>query len=176
MKTKIVIAALFSMLAAPTLAAPAYPLDGLLVRAKFVCVADVSEIDGTNIVLVVQTNLRGEPGTNTLRFKVDAEWGKPEKGQQYFVFSQGHDRWGEPKDEIKLSQGLDCQGSYCGWIMLPIKTTNGLTTVQNAFSFKFRKPEEGIGPLTFEQAKELVEKIEFKAEKNSKQGEGTLRR
>ena len=176
MKTKIVVAALFSMLAAPALAAPAYPLDGLLVRAKFVCVADVSGFDGTNVVLVVQTNLRGEPGRNTLCFKVDAEWGKPEKGQQYFVFSQGHDHWGEPKDEIKLSQGLDCQGSYCGWIMLPIKKTDGVVVVQNAYSFKFRKPEERIGPLTFEQAKELVEKTEFKTEKNSEQGGGTLRR
>ena len=153
------------LLTASAFAAPAYPLDELLLRAKVVCVADVATSDGTNVVLAVQTNMRGDPGTNTLRFKVDAAWGLPEKGQRYFVFSQGD----EPKDEIKLSQGLDCQVSYCGWIMLPIIEIDGVLVVKNAFSFKFRKPEDGMGPLTFEQAKVLVEKPEFKNEKNSEQ-------
>lgn len=163
---------LLCLLAAPAFAAPAYPLEGLLLRAKFVCVSTVKTFDGTNVVLAVQTNMRGDPGTNTLRFRVDVEWGLPEKGQPYFVFSQGYDHWGEPKNEIKLSQGLDGQGSYCGWIMLPIKTTNGVATVQNVHSFQFRKPEEGIGPLTLDQAKELVQRTQFGTDKNSEPGVG----
>lgn len=163
---------LLCLLAAPAFAAPAYPLEGLLLRAKFVCVSTVKTFDGTNVVLAVQTNLRGDPGRNTLRFKVDVEGGLPERGHLYFVFSQGDDHWGEPKNEIKLSQGLDGQGSYCGWIMLPIKATNDVATVQNAYSFKFRTPEKGIGPLTFDQAKELVQRTPFRTDKNSEPGVG----
>ena len=138
MKT-IIATFLVGLVAAPAFAAPAYPLDELLVRAKFISIGEATAFDGTNVSLRVESQLRGDLGTSNLTFKVETAWGKPEKGSRYFVFSQGHDRWGDPKEEIKLSQGLDCQGSYCGWIMLPIKKEKGTELVKNAFSFKFRK-------------------------------------
>ncbi len=154
--------ALSCLFAAPLLGAPAYPLDELLVRAKFVCIADVSAFDGKTVSLKVQSKLRGDLDTDTLSFKVDTALGKPEKGQRYFVFSQGHDQWGKPKDEIRLSQGLHGQGSYCGWLMLRIYRENGVNMVKNAYSFKFRKPEDGIGPVTLAQAQQLVTQTKFK--------------
>lgn len=170
---KTIFSLLFGMMVAgPVLAAPAYPLDELLVRAKVVCIVDVARFDGTNLVLTVQEQLRGNSGTTSLTFAVDAAWGKPEQGKRYFVFSQGNDQWGEPKREIKLSQGLDCQGSYCGWIMLPIEQVNGKDIVQSAYSFKFRRPDEGIGPLTLDQAKELVRMADFNTKESSEPAAG----
>jgi len=147
---------IISLFAMPVIGAPAFPFEELLLRAKFVCIADATSFDGSNVVLNVLTNLRGNTGTNVFFFKVDTTWGNPKQGRQYFVFSQGHDYWGVPKSEIKLSQGLDGQGSYCGWIMFPIEKTNGMEVVQNAHSNKFRKPEEKMGLLSLEQAKALV--------------------
>ena len=160
---------LATLVAVPVFAAPAYPLDELLVRAKFVCVAEASAFDGTNVSLKVESQLRGDLANTNMTFKVEIAWGKPEEGKRYFVFSQGHDHWGEPKEEIKLSQGLDCQGSYCGWIMLPIQQEKGVEIVKNAFSFKLRKPEEGIGPLTLNEAKQLVRQTKFKGKEDSEQ-------
>jgi len=170
---KTIVAMILAMIVAGSaLAAPAYPLDELLVRAKIICITDVAAFDGTNVVLTMQEPLRGDSGATSLTFAVDVAWGKPEQGRRYFVFSQGNDQWGEPKNEIKLSQGLDCQGSYCGWIMLPIEQLNGEDIVKSAFSFKFRKPEEGVGPLTLEQAKELVRVADFNREKTSEPAGG----
>jgi len=160
---------LVALAAVPVFAAPAYPLDELLVRAKFVCVAEAATFDGTNVTLKVQSQLRGDLTTNSLTFKIDTSLGKPEEGSRYFVFSQGHDRWGKPKDEIKLSQGMHGQGGYCGWLMLPIKTVNGTEQVHNAYTFKFRKAGEGRRPLTLEEAVEIVKQTKFKGEKDSEQ-------
>ena len=157
---------LIGLAAVPAFAAPAYPLDALLVRAKFVCIAEATAFDGTNVSLKVESWLHGDLGAGSLTFKVETDWGKPEKGSRYFVFSQGHDHWGNPKDDVKLSQDLDCQGSYCGWLMLPIQKDKEAEIVKNAFSFKFRKPEEGIGPLTLDQAKQLVRETAFKEDNN----------
>jgi len=121
-----------------------------------VCIAEATAFDGTNVSLRAQSELRGDLGTNSLSFKVDTAWGKPEKGKRYFVFSQGHDRWGEPKNVIMLSQGLHGQGSYRGWLMLPIKKVNGIEQVHNAYTFKFRKAREGRRPLTLQEAKTLA--------------------
>lgn len=155
------ILSLLCLLNAPVLAAPQYPLEELLVRAKVVVIAEVTNLNGTDVTLRVVGRLRGDPGAESLTFTV-IESDKPEKGKRYFVFSQGHDRWGDPKNEVKLSQGLKCQGSYCGWIMLPIEKANGEDIVKNAYSFKFRKPEEGISALTLAQAQELVRETSFK--------------
>jgi hypothetical protein len=160
---------LVSLAAAPALAAPAYPLEDLFVRAKFVCVAEATEFDGTNVILDVQSQLRGDFAKSNMTFKVEAIWGKPEKGMRYFVFSQGHDRWGNPKDEVKLSQGLDGQGSCCGWLMLPITMVKETEQVHNAYTFKFRKAGEGRRPLTLEKATDIVKQTTFKKEKNSEQ-------
>jgi hypothetical protein len=168
MKT-ILCTALLSLVAAPVFAAPPYPLDELLVRAKFVCIAEATAFSGTNVSLNVQSELRGDLTTSNLTFRVDTFLGKPEKGTRYFVFSQGHDRWGEPKNQIKLSQGMRGQGSYCGWIMLPIKTVKETEQVHNAYTFKFRKAGEGRRPLILEEAIELVKQTKFKGEKNSEQ-------
>lgn len=40
--------------------------------------------------------------------------------------------------------------------MLPIETEQGVKIINRAYSFKFRKPEERIAPLTLDQAKTLV--------------------
>lgn len=157
---------LVSLISTSAFAAPAYPLDELLLRAKLVCIAKVTSFDDTHVSLEVQSKLRGDLAT-TRTFKVDTSLGTPEKGSRYFVFSQGHDRWGKPKDEIKLSQGIRGQGSYCGWFMLPIQNEKGVEIVRNAFSSRFRKPEEGIGPLTLEQARQLVGQTRFKGQQGS---------
>ncbi len=162
-----------SLVAGPVLAAPAYPLDELLARAKFVCIAEVSGFDGATVLLKVQSELRGQLHTNNLSFPVETSLGKPEQGKQYFVFSQGHDHWGDPKNQIQMSQGMHGQGSYCGWLMFPIEQEKGVEVVSRAYSFQFRRAEEGIGPLTLDQAKQLVERTTFKGEKNSEpQGGG----
>lgn len=167
MKT-IMLILLVSLVAAPVFGSPAYSLDGLLVRAKFVCIAEVSTFDGTTVTLKVKSELRGKLGTNSLSFPVVTRLGKPEIGKRYFVFSQGHDYWGSPKNEIKLSQGLKGQKSYCGWLMLPIQTEKGVELVKGAFSAKFRKPKEGIGPVTLDQARQLVKQARFKGEEAPK--------
>ncbi len=46
---------LCSLVAWQALAAPAYPLEELLTRAKFVCIAQVSEFDGAIVSLRVQS-------------------------------------------------------------------------------------------------------------------------
>ncbi len=160
---------LFCLLAVPVLASPPYTLEGLLVRAKFVCIAEVSTFDGTNVSLKVQSELRGDLGTDSLSFKVVTSLGRPEKGKQYFVFSQGHDHWGDPKREIKMSQGIIGQASYCGWLMLPIQKEKGVEIVKNAFSAKVKKPEDRTSPLSLDQAKELVKQTKFKGDKSSEQ-------
>jgi hypothetical protein len=122
----------------------------------------VARFDGTNVTLKVQDKLRADPATDALTLTVDAVWGKPATNGRYFVFSQGNDQWGDPKNEAKLGQGLDGQGSYCGWLMLLIQNVKGDTVVKSAYSFKFRTPGEGIGPLTLDQAKQLVRETTFK--------------
>jgi hypothetical protein len=164
MKSAIMLVVLV-VLAGSALAAPPYPVEALLLRAKYVFVAQVSGFESGKVSLKVTTRLRGDPETDALTFLfLDITGTEPRNGELFFVFSQGHDQWGQPGDEIKMSQGLDCQGSYCGWIMLPIHSEKGLDIVKNAFSFKFRKPEEGLAPLTLEQVKELVKETKFKAE------------
>jgi hypothetical protein len=165
MKKSAAVLVVLTVLAASALAAPPYPVEGLLLRAKYVFVAQVSGFENGKVALKVATRLRGDPETDELTFLFqDITGTEPRKGERFFVFSQGHDQWGQPKDEIRMAQGLHSQGSYCGWIMLPIHAENGLDIVKNAFSFKFRKPEGGLAPLTLEQAKELVKEAKFKAE------------
>lgn len=163
MKTVVGIFLLLSLVAAPAFASPAFSLEELLERAKYVCIAEVDAFDGTSTTLTVQTNLRGDPGTKTLSFKVDTLEGKPEKGKRYFVFSQGLDPSGRPANEIKLSQGIEGQAGYCGWIMLPIEKLNGEDIVKSTFSAKFPRPEKGTGGLTLEQAKRLVREADRSA-------------
>ena len=147
-------------------AAPAYPLEGLLVRAKFVFIAKASFFQDNKVALRVVAKLRGDPESQESKFTFRGIAGaKPEKGDRYFVFSQGHDHFGGPKDTIKMSQGLKGQAGYCGWIMLPIREEKGLAFVNNAFSLRFKN----AGPLTLAQARTLVKETKFKGQSKKKE-------
>lgn len=60
-------------------AAPTFPLESLLKRAKHVHVVNVTSFDGRNVTLKVETGLRGDRRGDRMTFTVDATFGKPEK-------------------------------------------------------------------------------------------------
>ena len=82
------------------------------------------------------------------------------KGSRYFVFSQGNDVFGDPKNTIRLGQGVGGQPSYTGWIMLPIEVEKGKEYVRGASIVK----EHKAVAATLDRVKRLVGETEFKPE------------
>lgn len=168
MKTRAL--SIFFALFLPSLAfaSPPWSLEGLLTRAKFVFVGKVTAIEGERVSLEVISWERGKGEKESFAFRLAGLADrKPEKGELYFVFSQGHDSFGEPKDEVQTSHGLEGQRGYTGWIMLRIVKKADVEQIENAYSFVLTKSVEDAfkTPVTLQQAKQLAKEGRFKEER-----------
>ena len=93
----------------------------------------VAKFDETTVVVTVESKLRGDPGAEPLTFKfIDTDSGIPRVGKRYFIFSQGNDTYGKPKNEIQLNQSRAGQVSFTGWIMFVIEKREGKEYIEGA--------------------------------------------
>ncbi len=144
-------------------AAPAYPFDGLLLRARTVFVGSIVQLTKhggkLHVSFRVDDVLRGNKAFIPDRIPIarnnepglDADWWAD---TQYVVISQGDAIRGEPLPSLRFDQGTLGQAGYRGWIafrLLP-RTKNREPTLKGAFEYVGRKRQD----LTISRARELV--------------------
>ncbi len=138
------------------IAAPAYPLEGLLPRAETVFIGNVSREYDKNIIFTVTERLRGENKNElTFEFVGDSANVRLEPNSRYFIISQGDNHFGKPKPIITLGQSLKGQAGYCGWIMFAVKTEGEQTYLERISS------SPSNGRVTLKHAKKAVEQVPY---------------
>lgn len=140
------------------MAAPAYPMEGLLPRAETVFVGTVTEQNKDTIVLSVCKHLRGENTKQfTLKLAYWLEGSHLELNSRYFVISQGDNLSGPPEPIVTIGQGIIGQSGYCGWIMFPLDTEGKKTYLRHVDSYAGDKL---IG-TTLKGAQKMVKRIPY---------------
>ena len=160
-----------SFVVSPAPAGMPLPLDALLERAKIVYIGKVVKHDEKNLTIALESRLRGDPGAGPMAFGAGDYIRDPAVGSRYFVFSQGNDHWGGPRDRIRQFQEGGGQASYTGWYMFLIEKKEGKEYVRGAFASKRYKNV----PLTLEQSKKLARESSFNPENPKREGKGTMK-
>lgn len=127
-----------------------WSLEGLLERATRAYIAEYKGAHDSSIELTVTEAVWGAKEDFPGVFRV-AQGGSGYRGpsHRFFVFDQVDLVGVEPKDLVKLGQGMFGQSGYCGWIRLPIEGEGAEAVV---------KMPSGPGkePFTLEAAKQLA--------------------
>jgi hypothetical protein len=108
MKTVPLAVLALGLVSSVAVASPPWLLEGLLTRAKIVFIGKVTGIEKRSVTLEVVSWERGKNEKKSFTFLLADDERKPEKDERYFVFSQGNDEFGEPKDVVQTRQGLAC--------------------------------------------------------------------
>lgn len=154
------------------IAAPPYPLEGLLPRAETVFIGAVTKQNDKKVGFTVCQRLRGENKNEfTLELAGISSQIRLEPNSRYFVISQGDNHSGKPEPIVTLGQRLIGQAGYCGWIMFPIKNNGEETYLEHIAS------HSGDGRwtlVTLDQAKTIVGQIPYDPDIHGKQQTQTI--
>jgi hypothetical protein len=104
--------------AAIAFGAPAYRLEELLPRAKYVVVVAITSRTSTTATFQVLQIWRGDDIPKKLVLShTHAENEFPKDTDRLLLFSQGDDFHGPPMAEFRIGQPIKGQASYRGWIL-----------------------------------------------------------
>ena len=141
------------------LAAPCPPLENDLVRAKTIYIGRLISHDDENALSFEVTSvLRGKADEKTILTREECP--KMTGGALYLLISQGDNRYGKPRNVV--GRPMECQGVWCGWLILPVATVNNQQFVERIYSFVNGEPySDGSGGLKMERVISLIEKFPY---------------
>src|SRR5262249_13233034 len=128
-------------------------------------IGKVTDFEDGRVTVEIVTWYRCADDRVKFTFKLGESDRKPEKGEQYFVFSQFNDSKAEERVVVQTRQSMFGQAGYRGWYMHRITEVDKVQQIANAFSLKFLEMKQAFrAPVTLDQAIWLVKEGDTRGE------------